>query len=152
MALHGRALPPAPESVEFDFPLVSERSREDLEAYGLNMVEDYHDFKKEVLSWLATYGKNPEKGEGLAESTLQSTHYKLEIVFRWLWEDEDAYTTALTPDHADRSSASSIAQTRWRLQRASLRESCTTAIQVPEPDPRNRLRLGAETRTESGDR
>jgi integrase len=95
-------LPPAPETVEFDFPLVSGRSREDLEAYGLNMVDDYHDFKKEVLSWLATYGKHPEKGQGLAESTLQSTHYKLEIVFRWLWEDEDAYTTDFTPDHADR--------------------------------------------------
>ena len=95
-------LPPAPEPVEFDFPLVSERSREDLGAYGINIVDDYHDFKKEVLSWLATYGKHPEKGQGLAETTLQSTHHKLEIVFRWLWEDEDAYTTEFTPDHADR--------------------------------------------------
>ncbi|WP_197739270.1 hypothetical protein [Halosegnis rubeus] len=77
-------LPPAPETVEFDFPLVSGRSREDLEAYGLNMVDDYRDFKQEVLSWLGSYGKHPEKGQGLAQSTLQSTHYKLEIVFRWL--------------------------------------------------------------------
>lgn len=95
-------LPSAPEPVELDFPLVSERSHEDLEAYGLNMVDDYRDFKQEVLSWLGSYGKHPEKVQGLAQSTLQSTHYKLEIVFRWLWEDEDAYTTEFTPDHADR--------------------------------------------------
>lgn len=42
------------------------------------MVDDYHDFKYELLSWLAHYGKNPEKHEGLASSTLESTHYKLE--------------------------------------------------------------------------
>jgi hypothetical protein len=47
------------------------------------MVDDYRDFKHELLSWLATYGKNPEKHEGLARSTLESTHYKLETAFRW---------------------------------------------------------------------
>ncbi|MDB9233342.1 tyrosine-type recombinase/integrase [Halorubrum ezzemoulense] len=95
-------IPSAPEPVEFDFPLVSERSEEDLKAFGINMVDDYRDFKEEVLTWLATYGKHPEKGEGLAESTLKSTHYKLETVFRWLWKYEEKYTTDFTPEHADR--------------------------------------------------
>lgn len=96
-------LPSAPEPVELDFPLLSERSREDLEAYGLNMVDDYREFKQEALSWLGSYGKHPENGQGLAQSTLQSTHYKLETVLRWLWEDEDASPTECTPDHAGRS-------------------------------------------------
>lgn len=95
-------IPPAPEPVEFDFPLVSERSEADLEGFGLNMVDDYRDFKEEVLTWLATYGKHPEKGEGLSKTTLKSTHYKLETVFRWLWKYEDKYTTEFTPEHADR--------------------------------------------------
>jgi len=95
-------IPPAPEPVEFDFPLVSERSEEDLKGFGLDMVDDYRDFKREVLTWLATYGKHPEKGEGLSKTTLKSTHYKLETVFRWLWKYEGKYTTDFMPEHADR--------------------------------------------------
>ena len=68
---------PAPDNYEFGYPLVSKRSEEDLKKFGLNMVEDYRDFKRELLSLLATYGKNPEKHEGLAETTLESTHYKI---------------------------------------------------------------------------
>lgn len=93
---------PKPETVEIDFPLVSKRSREDLEAFGINIVDDYRDFKKDLLTWLGSYGKNPERAKGLAKSTLQSTHYKLETTFRWLWTDEDCYTTNFTPAHADR--------------------------------------------------
>jgi len=95
-------IPPAPDNYEFGYPLVSERSEEDLKKFGLNMVEDYRDFKRELLSWLATYGKNPEKHEGLAETTLESTHYKLETVFRWLWRYESQYTTRFTPEHANK--------------------------------------------------
>lgn len=95
-------IPTAPETIDFEFPLVSESSEEDLRGFGLNMVDDYRDFKREVLTWLATYGKHPEKGEGLSETTLKSTHYKLETVFRWLWKYEEKYTTDFTPQHADR--------------------------------------------------
>lgn len=94
-------IPPAPEEIEFDFPLVSQRTQKDLETLGLNMVDDYHDFKRDLLTWLGNYGKNPKKREGLAPSTLKSTHYKLETVFRWLWKYEGHYTTELTPDHGD---------------------------------------------------
>ena len=68
-------IPPAPEDYEFTYPLVSQRSEEDLGGFGMNMVDDYRDFKHELLSWLAHYGKHPEKREGLADSTLESTHY-----------------------------------------------------------------------------
>ena len=81
-------IPPAPEECDFSYPLVSKRSKADLKEFGLNMVDDYRDFKRELLSWLATYGKNTEKHEGLAKTTLESTHYKLETVFRWLWQYE----------------------------------------------------------------
>jgi len=97
-----QTLPPAPDNVEFSFPLVSQRTKEDLEQFGVNMLGDYRDFKQEVLTLLATYGKNPGKGEGLAGTTLKSTHYKLETIFRWLWDYEERYKTELTPAEADR--------------------------------------------------
>lgn len=67
----------------------------------MNMVDDYRDFKSDLLTWLANYGKNPSGREGLARTTLKSTHYKLETVFRWLWDYESQYTTQFTPEHAD---------------------------------------------------
>lgn len=57
-------IPPAPGDYEFTYPLASQRSEEDLEGFGMNMVDDYRDFKHELLSWLAHYGKHPEKREG----------------------------------------------------------------------------------------
>jgi len=96
------SLPPGQDHIEFAFPLVSKRTKEDLEDFGVNMLGDYRDFKQEVLTWLANYGKNPKKGEGLADSTLKSTHYKLETVFRWLWDYDQQYSTDLTPAKAER--------------------------------------------------
>jgi len=94
--------PPIPSDEAFSFPLVSQRSLEDLSDFGMSMEEDYRDFKHDVLAWLVNYGKDPEGREGLARTTIKSTHYKLETIFRWLWRDEGGYTTDFTPDHADR--------------------------------------------------
>ena len=55
-----------------------------------------------MLTWLANYGKNPEKGEGIAGSTLKSTHYKLETIFRWPWDYNQQYSTDHTPAKAER--------------------------------------------------
>ncbi|MFC5133726.1 MULTISPECIES: hypothetical protein [Haloferacaceae] len=92
-------VPPATEDYEFTYPLVSGRSEEDLEGFGMNLVADYEesrrkprasahggcqrDSKHELLSWLVHYGKHPEKREGLTDSTLESIHCELETVFRW---------------------------------------------------------------------
>ena len=79
----GGEIPPVPDDYEFTFPLVSKRSREDLEAFELNVVDDYRDFKHDLLAWLAAYGKSPERREGLARTTLESTHYKRETAERF---------------------------------------------------------------------
>ena len=39
-------IPPAPEDYESEYPLVSERSKRDIQEFGLNMVDDYRDFKR----------------------------------------------------------------------------------------------------------
>jgi len=51
-------IPPAPEDYELTYQLVSGRSEEALEGFGLNIVDDYRDFKHELLSWLAHYRKH----------------------------------------------------------------------------------------------
>ena len=51
-------IPPTHEDYEFKYRLVSERSKRDLQEFGLNMVDDYRDFKHELLSWLANYGSD----------------------------------------------------------------------------------------------
>lgn len=89
------------EPVDPPFPLVSQRNRDELEQFGPLMEQDYEDFKENLITWLSAVGKTPKKGEGLADTTLHNTHYKLEVVFRWLWRTKEEYTTELTPDDAD---------------------------------------------------
>ena len=91
---------PRPDPVDLDHPIVSQANRIELEDFGELPREDYRSFKEELLAWLASYGKNPIKQEGLALSTLRNTHYKLEIVYRWKWR-ENGYTTDFTPKDAD---------------------------------------------------
>jgi len=38
-------IPPAPEDYEFEYSLASERSKRDLQEFGLNTVDDYRDLK-----------------------------------------------------------------------------------------------------------
>ena len=97
-------VPPAFEDYEFTYPLVSGCPEEDLEGFGMNMVDDYRDLKYELLSWLTHYGKHPEKREGLADSTLESTHYKLEAAFRWLWRHKTSTLRSSYPTTQTNSS------------------------------------------------
>lgn len=89
------------EPIDPPFPIVSNRNQEELQQFGSLMQEDYLDFKEDLVTWLACVGKNPKKGKGLADSTLTTTHYKLEVVFRWLWRTREEYTTEITPEDAD---------------------------------------------------
>ena len=92
-------IPPAPEDYESEYPLVSERSKRDIQEFGLNMVDDYQDFEHELLSWLANYGKGPEKHEGRACSNPRTTNSKLPSGG---CGGTEQYTTQFTPDHADK--------------------------------------------------
>ncbi len=121
----GSEIPPAPDEYDFEYPLVSKRSKDNLKEFGLNMVDDYRDFKYDLLSWLATYGKNPEKHEGLARTTLESTHHKLETVFRWLWRTKTNTRLASLRTTRINSFEYSISRTakalkRWLNERSSL--------------------------------
>ena len=62
-------IPPAPEPVEFDFPLVSERSEADLEGFGLNMVDDA---RRLQVPLHRPRGRGPPVGEPPARRRLRS--------------------------------------------------------------------------------
>ena len=44
---------------------------------------------------IVTNGESPAKGNGYAQQTVRQTHYRIEHVFRWKWE-EDGMTTDLS--------------------------------------------------------
>jgi site-specific recombinase XerD len=62
---------------------------------------DYQSEREECLSWLLTFGKNPEQADGYATSTLRSQAYRMDKFYRWMWEREDGYTVQITHEYAD---------------------------------------------------
>ena len=62
---------------------------------------DYRTEREQCLEWLLTFGKDPEKAEGYAKTTVSNRAYRMDQFYRWVWEYEDGYTTNLTHDHAD---------------------------------------------------
>lgn len=62
---------------------------------------DYESQREEYLSWLLTFGKNPDHAEGYAPATISKRAYRIDQFYRWVWGEEDRYTTNVTHDHAD---------------------------------------------------
>lgn len=50
---------------------------------------------------MVNIGKNPEQGEGYAYDTANGRAYRLDLFYRWVWDQEERYTTQITHDHAD---------------------------------------------------
>lgn len=42
---------------------------------------------------MTNIGKSPEKGQGYAEDTVSGRAYRLDKFYRWVWSQEDRYTT-----------------------------------------------------------
>lgn len=62
---------------------------------------DYEQHRKQLLTWLIAFGKNPEHAEGYAISTLKPQSYRIDQFYRWVWAQEASYTSDVTTDHAD---------------------------------------------------
>ena len=89
----------SPDDVSFPVPIVSQKNEEALTEFPPLMAEDYEDFKRNLMGFWAVRGKDPLRGRGYSDHTVRASHYKIEQVFRWLWEHE-GYTTDLTYDQA----------------------------------------------------
>lgn len=85
-------------SLPDDVPLVVEPAKEYL---NHRQVEDYKQHRREVLDWLWTVGKDPERDEGYSKSVTHNMAYRLSKIYRWVWDREDRYTTEITQEHAD---------------------------------------------------
>jgi len=62
---------------------------------------DYRTEREKCLDWLLTFGKKPKKAEGYATATVENRASRMDQFYRWVWQEEDGYTSALTHDHAD---------------------------------------------------
>ena len=80
-----------------DVPLLTEPSEKRLSE---RQRADYRMHRKDVLEWVATFGKDPDRVEGYSDSTVRRTAYRLDKFYRWVW-DEHGYTTSVTTEHAD---------------------------------------------------
>lgn len=50
---------------------------------------------------MLTRGKDPDRGDGYAQTTADERAYRLDLFYRWVWKQENGYTTTITHDHAD---------------------------------------------------
>lgn len=80
-------------------PLVTQPTREQLNE---RQVVDYREHRRDLLTWLRDIGKTPDKGKGYAEDTVYNRGYRVDAFYRWVWQQEGGYTTAVTTHHADR--------------------------------------------------
>lgn len=62
---------------------------------------DYRNEREDCLEWLLAFGKDPEKAEGYATTTVESRIYRMDHFYRFVWDREDHYTTNVTHEHAD---------------------------------------------------
>jgi hypothetical protein len=47
------------------------------------------------------FGKDTEKADGYARTTVSNRAHRMDQFYRWVWDREDGYTTNVTHDHAD---------------------------------------------------
>jgi len=64
-------------------------------------LEDYGQHREQLLTWAFEIGKDPEHAEGYAYYTVKGRAYRLDQFYRWVWDEEDGYTTNITHDQAD---------------------------------------------------
>ncbi|MFB6284122.1 MAG: tyrosine-type recombinase/integrase [Halobacteria archaeon] len=81
-----------------DITVVTQPSKEMLNE---RQLVDYKHERKECLEWLLTKGKNPDRADGYAETTLESRTYRMDMFYRWVWSEIDRYTTDITHELAD---------------------------------------------------
>lgn len=90
------------EAITLNVAPVAQQTKDDLSHYPPLHAENYEGFKTDFLKWLLRTGKSPDKGNGYAQQTVRQTHYRIEHVYRWKWEEQGEVTTEFTPDDADK--------------------------------------------------
>lgn len=88
------------DDIELPCPPVAQETEEMLEEFSPLVVRDFRQFKEDFLRWLLTEGRDTYRREGYSETTVKTTHYKVDETYRWLWERDGEFTKELSPEDA----------------------------------------------------
>ena len=81
-----------------DYPVTTSKS----EAYlNPRQLVDYREEREACLTWLLTFGKDPDQVVGYAPGTIKSRSARMDRFFRFVWDQEGGYTVNVDHDHAD---------------------------------------------------
>lgn len=87
---------------------------------------DYRSRREDCLTWLLAVGKKPDKAEGYAFQTVDNRAYRMDMFYRWVWQQEEGYTTEVTHTHAD-----DWLQYLARLDKSNAhKDNCRKAVQM----------------------
>lgn len=81
-----------------EITLVTQPSKEQLNE---RQLVDYKCQRTDCLQWLLHFGKNPEQAEGYAFETVRARASRMDMFYRWVWEQEGGYVADVTHDQAD---------------------------------------------------
>lgn len=62
---------------------------------------DYRTQRENCISWLLAMGKDPKSADGYAKGTVDPRSRRMDIFYRWVWDNEGGYTTSVTGEHGD---------------------------------------------------
>jgi hypothetical protein len=65
-------------------------------------ISDYRTHREKFIKWVLNLGKDPERGEGYAQTTADVCCARVDNFYRWVWGQENDYTTYPSHEHADR--------------------------------------------------
>ncbi|MBX0295440.1 tyrosine-type recombinase/integrase [Haloarcula nitratireducens] len=77
-------------------PLVPEPARARLDE---RQQMTYREHRRDLIEWLLVFGKHPEKADGYAQRTVLNTAQRLDLFYRWVWDERESFTTDI--DHGD---------------------------------------------------
>lgn len=64
-------------------------------------IADYRHHREKLLKWSLSIGKRPDEAVGYAEDTIRVRAGHIDRFYRWMWDDQEGYTTQLTEEQAD---------------------------------------------------
>lgn len=78
--------------------LVTEESRQYVNP---RQLASYREHRRQLARWMIDLGKDPEKANEHAESTVKTRMTRLDRFYRWVWKQEGGYTEDISTSHAD---------------------------------------------------
>lgn len=61
----------------------------------------FQEHRRELAEWFLNLGKDPAKAEGYSYSTAKNAMNRLDLFYRFVWDEEHRFVQTLTTEHAD---------------------------------------------------